>query len=1035
MHSCGVDHHSGDYTDQQRADLRVVLAFNARMADAIDRCRDVGAVEALLDPDPLRFMWVDEGAGRIPEFLADVDEALARAPGLPGHRRLGCADVAGGGAATRPSVATHTDGQVVYAWLEWEPGVGDRVRVLRTHTDSNGAGEVETVVDDPADCFRPTAIIDASGRPWVLYGRADGGAVSVWCRHHSGDGWSDEERVSDTAHPSFNQEVVAHDDGTVEVCWQGRVGERFAVYSRRWFGGRVSGSWEDTRQVSPEAGSADGENGPSVATNVWDPAVTALPGGGTAYAWTEYRAGSYQVVVRQRAADGTLDEPRVVTSGSDYALHPSLAVTTDGSLWCAFDVLTVQGHGGSGPTRLRPADSVGADPTQIEGMRLAGEFVPPELRPDISAHLRAVRIDPRGFAEPAGVLAPHLDVVPGGLPRLCADPSGGLTIAYRVHRRLPLMTYYWEVATQALGPAGWEPPVTIHGSDGTLEEPAVAALSDGALVALQSDGRLERGLAWTEGFGGRACPDLLEHHGQVVWHGMQRTGTIRSAAVQSAGPPGSVAVGAAGTALHNDDRLESRAWTSNKGQTQRYRTTAQSTEYTVYWGDLHRHSLISRCTAGDEPTLEDFYRYSWDVCEYDFWAVTDHSENSTDYQWWSIQKIADLFRVDGRFVPLYGFEWTGLMGHQNVIYGDVARGAPIFSSYAAGSDTPAGLWEGLAQYPAHPAITIPHHPGSAMVPYDWDYGSEQFLRLAEVFQACRGNYEDDGCFRQYSDGTRPGTFVLDGLRRGQRFGLIASSDHGHGASYVGAYAERLDRASVFEALQARRVFAATTRDVLVDFRVGGAFMGEEVSLSGPRVVEVFARGYCELARVDVLRDGVTVHSAVPDLDLPEGWLALPLRMEWGQSPVQADWSGRLQVDGGDVVATSYWSPEIVAADCNSVRWVAQTKSFGEPYGSQRGGVEVTVAGPADAVVHVVTPQATLRVPLGELPDRVVGTPTYSGQGELRLQPGVGGLVGLGSKEHRLTWTDESTEPAWYYARVIQTDGEMAWSSPVWVDPA
>ncbi len=1022
MHSCEVDHHSGDYTDRQRADLQLVLEFNRRMADAIDRCRDVGAVEALLDPDPLRFMWVDEGAGRIPEFLADADDALARAPTLAGHGRLDSVEVAGGGAATRPSVASHPDGQVLHAWLEWEPGVGDRVRALRTRTDSDETTDAETVVTDPADCFRPTTVVDATGRPWVLYGRSEAGTVAVWCKRRTGDGWSDEEQVSDTAHPSFNQEVVAHDDGTVEVCWQGRVGERFAVYSRRW-----SGSWGDTRQVSPDGGSA-------IATNVWDPALAALPGGGTAYAWTEYRAGSYRVVIRRADADGRLDEPRVVTSGSDYALHPSIAVTTDGALWCAFDVLTMQGHGGSGPTRLRPADSVGADPTQIEGMRAAGEYVPPELRPDVTASLRVMRIDERGIAEPAGELAPHLDIVPGGLPRLCADRTGGLIVAYRLHRRLPLMTYYWEVATQALGPAGWEPPVTIRGSDGTLEEPAVAPLPAGALVVLQSDGRLERGLDWTEGFGGRECPELLEHHGEVVWHGMQRTGTVRSAVVESAGPPDPVAVTTAGTVLHNDAREESRAWVAARERGPRYTTTVGSAEYALFWGDLHRHSLISRCTAGDEPTLEDFYRYSWDVCEYDFWAVTDHSENSTDYQWWSIQKIADLFRVDGRFVPLYGFEWTGLMGHQNVIYGDVARGAPIFSSYAAGSDTPAGLWKGLAEYPAHPAITIPHHPGSAMVPYDWDYGDAQFLRLAEVFQACRGNYEDDGCFRQYSDGTRPGTFVLDGLRRGQRFGLIASSDHGHGASYVGAYTERLDRASVFDALQSRRVFAATTRDVLVDFRVGGAFMGEEVALSGPRVVEAYARGYGELARIDVVRDGNTVHSALPDLELPVGWLAVPLRVEWGESPVHADWSGRLDVAGGEVVETAYWSPAIVAADRTSVRWVAQTKSFGEPYGSQRGGIEITAIGDADASVSVATPQGKLSVPLARLTGRVVDIPT-NGQGRLRLQPGVGGLAGLGSREHRLAWTDKTTEPAWYYARVIQTDGEMAWSSPVWVDPA
>ena len=144
----------------------------------------------------------------------------------------------------------------------------------------------------------------------------------------------------------------------------------------------------------------------------------------------------------------------------------------------------------------------------------------------------------------------------------------------------------------------------------------------------------------------------------------------------------------------------------------RYVAEVGGCSYSLYWGDLHRHSLVSRCTAGDEPSLEDFYRYAWDVCEYDFWAVTDHAENSSEYQWWTIQKIADLFHVADRFVPLYGFEWTSAdTGHQNVIYGDVERGAPIFSAFAEGSTDPAGLWEGLAQHPDYPAITIPHHPG------------------------------------------------------------------------------------------------------------------------------------------------------------------------------------------------------------------------------------------------------------------------------------------------------------------------------------
>jgi hypothetical protein len=1015
-HCCGIDHHSDEYTDRQRADLDLVLAFNRRLAAAIDDRRDVSIVEPLIDPDPLRYMWVDEGGGRISEFLARGDEALESAAVLEGHQRGRGRPVRSSGSAARPSVATTPDGRVLYAWLEWEKDAGDRVfAALHEVVGPDTEADPDVLSADAADCFRPTACFDASGTPWVFYARSDGGEVRVWCRRRSADRWGPEELVSTTGHPSFNQEVCAHADGSVEVCWQAPLEgapyrSNFGIYSRRW----REGSWEQPRLVS------QGARG-----NVWDAAITGAPGGRTVYAWCEYDQGAYRIVLRTMAADGRLDEPRSLTSGTDYGLHPSLAVTTDGAIWCAFDLISVAGHGGSGPTKLRPAAQLGEAP-RIDGPREGGEFWPPDLMPDITASVQVVRVDRDALRVPHGQLAPGLDVVPSGLPRLVADSAGGLSVAYRVHRRLPLATYYWEVAVQSLGPDGWSAPTTFSLSDGTLEEASVAPLPTGALVAWQTDGRLERALTWTEGFGGRDCPHLIEHHGDVVWHGMHGTGSVMSAAVTGTGP---ATAESTVVAVHSSQRREARTWVGERAE--RYSTAVDGTTYTLYWGDLHRHSLISRCTAGDEPSLEDFYRYSWDVCEYDFWAVTDHAENSTDYQWWSIQKMADLFRIDGRFVPLYGFEWTGLTGHQNVIYGDVGRGVPIFSAYAKDTDTPAGLWANMNRYDL-PVISIPHHPGSAMVPYDWDYYDPRYQRLVEVFQACRGNYEDDGCFRQYSDGTLPGTFVMDGLRRGHRFGLIASSDHGYGASYVGAYSEALDRASVFDALYNRRVFAATQRDIVVDFRLGGAFMGGEATVTGPVEIEAYARGYGELARIEVVRNGELVHSVSPDLELPTGWIAVPLRVEWGLGSETTDWSGSLVVEGGEVLQTPYWSPEITDAGRDGVSWAAVTKTFGEPYGSQRGGVELTLVGPPDARFTVKTRNGELATTLGAALGTVVEAPVV-GSGRLRVQPSVGGLVPLGGSEHRLRWTDPDSQPGWYYLRVYQTDGEMAWSSPIWVD--
>ncbi|MFP5345947.1 MAG: DUF3604 domain-containing protein [Actinomycetes bacterium] len=1009
-HGCAADHHRGEYTERQRADLALVLTFNHRLVQAIDDIVDVTDTIAALDPDPLRYMWVDEGDGQIPAQLTKAGAVLESAPRLVGQSRGKARILPESRNAARPTVTT-SGATTVVAWLEWQEGRGDR---LVAQVDD----ETSVVVPGPEDLYRPTAAVTADGVPWLVFGRRVGGKVGVWATSFVDGRWSRPHAVSDTDGPSFNQEVVAYDNG-LQVCWQGHVDGRFGIFTRRWTGS----GWEPTGRVDDAEG------------NVWDPTLSVDPDSvddhGVAYAWTEYANGSYTIVLRR----GTTGPMRRLTGGSDYALHPSLATTADGRLWCAFDVISVHGHGGSGPTRLRPRPVRGRELDEHDGMREPGRSVPPELLPEVSAHIRVVGIEGDALVEPPGELASGLNVVPSALPRLQPTADGGLVVGYRIHRQLPLMTYYWEAAAQVLGPGGWSAPITFGDTDATLEEVSLAARPDGVLLVTQTDGRLARALHWSEGFGGRECPYLADHHGAVIWHGVHGAGQVAVATVASAGP---VATGGRPSRLAvSDARQEARRWVGQN------RTRLEFGGYQLYWGDLHRHSLVSRCTSGDEPSLEDFYRYAWDVNEYDFWAVTDHAENSTAYQWWSIQKIADLLHVPGRFVPLYGFEWTSAAhGHQNVIYGDVPRGAPIFSAFAEGSTTPTGLWRGLADHARFPAVTIPHHPGSAMVHNDWDYHDPRFSRLVEVFQACRGNYESQTCFRQYSDGTATGTFMLDGLQRGHRFGLIASSDHGHGSSYVAVLATSLSRADVFDGLWSRRTCAATTRGVLAVLRLGPHLMGSEVEWSGSRPLVVHARGYAELARVDIVRDGRVVHTLRGEPPLPPGHRRVDLRVEWGQADTTTRWDGRLTVEGGSVVLPPYVGPEVVAMDTTTVEWRHVTHSFGEPYGAQRGGVEVSICGPDDAEVRIECCGRSIRIRLAELADRLVagqlvpiGAAGDGLPGQLALQPAVGALVGLGARELDVSYDDEEalTGSAFYYARAFQVDGELAWSSPIWVD--
>jgi Protein of unknown function (DUF3604) len=1038
VHECeGHDHRLESYAANDRHLLAQLEAFDRALVEAMDAGRDVSAVFDALDPDPARHTWVDEGGGVIGSILTEAEKLLADAPMLLGYRLLQSATLPVGEPASRPTVARGPDGSYMVAWLEWSAGKGDHVVAMPVSNLGEPLEEPRAIPGPPADCLRPSIAYDGNGVPFVLFGLRRRGRVGVYLSQLANDGWRAPELISTTGHPSFNQEVVRHPNGSLECCWQGYRGGRFAIFSSRQ---RASGNWSEAELLS---------EGHGLERNVWDPALVPYGDGGAAYAWTSYGEAGYvtAVLVRQK---GRSDARYRIPAVEAYSLHPSLAVTPDGALWCADDCITLGAHGGSGPTHLIERRRLGAP--RHSGTRPDGLAVPGDLAPAVVAKVRVSRLGAAGFEDTAPIGA-NARVSPAGLPRIAVTDGGALAVVYRCVRQLPLMLYYWQTVAERFRNGNWEGFDTFVGADGPLEEPAVATGEAEVLVSWQEDGRRERGLTWTEGFGGEECLARREHYGEVVWHSVHEGGRIRlgrlplelespghagsaSAAVAEARAARPRVVAAAEPVPEPVPAPDPRPWASSRfGRAhERYMTEIDGVSYGLYWGDLHRHSLVSRCTAGDEPELDDFYRYSFDVCEYDFWAVTDHAENTSEYQWWSIQKLADVLHVEGRFVPFYGFEWTSGTGHQNVIFESLARGAPIYSSTATSTSNPRQLWDHLKGTGLR-CLTIPHHPGSAMVSFDWSYRDESMLRLVEVFQACRGNYEADGCFRQYSDGTLSGTFTTDGLRAGNRFGLIASSDHGNGASYVGAFAAELSRRSIFSALHDRRTIAATTRDLVVDFRLNDSFMGTEAEACSSASIAAYARGYREIARLDLVRDGELVHTWAGDLDLAPGWIAVPLRVEWTNgSQRSSDWSGRLSVRKGEILETEFWSPEIVSVEQDAVAWVASTRNFRSQYGSQRGGVELTVLGPPEAELEIKSGSLAGTTTLGELRAARRLELGRNEAGVLGVQLGTGGLTSLGTDELRVSFEDSVVSKSWYYVRVVLVDGEMAWSSPVWVGP-
>ena len=313
-------------------------------------------------------------------------------------------------------------------------------------------------------------------------------------------------------------------------------------------------------------------------------------------------------------------------------------------------------------------------------------------------------------------------------------------------------------------------------------------------------------------------------------------------------------------------------------------------DWNVYFGDLHAHSGEEHgsgrsCGTG---TLDENYEYGRNVAGLDFIGIADHDWQLRDQDDWDGRMAQmDEWNEDGRYVVVPAYEWTSAkFGHRNVYYRD--SGWPYFdnnpgpghNAISDDSRTPGELWAALRECGAR-ALTIAHHPSVGFFPVDWSYMDAEFDRLVEVYSTWGNSEYYAAPFAGQAADRLEGIGALDALMMGHRLGMMASSDghdgnpgnanwsyrqphihHRLGSGFIAVLADELTRASVWDAMYARRCYATTGTRIVLDFRVNGAIMGSEITApSGtPRVIEAAVTGSAPLQRLELVRSGKVVAS-------------------------------------------------------------------------------------------------------------------------------------------------------------------------------
>ena len=716
-----------------------------------------------------------------------------------------------------PALAAGPDGSLWAAYVEWDGEDSDKVVVRRR--DPRGAWGDPAILDDGNwDHYLPAIAAVPDGAMAFWSGR-DEGDFDVFGAHIAPDGTvGPVTRIASGSHGDFHVRAVASTSGEVTVVWQSFRNLQSDIYARR----KTDQGWGAVVRVSDSA------------ANDWEPAV-ALDSTGTAWiSWDSYHAGNYDVMLA--AFDGReAATPIAITSGPRTEFHSSVAVDSTDRVWVAYDT-ALENWGKDLSTSSSARGSEGLHARRGLELRAYANGRVFEPSADINAVLtgRMSR-----FAE---------------LPTVALDGNGSLWLVFR-HWTIRKPHEMFHMYATRLGTNGWTTPVLLQDSAGrNTQRAGVATASDGKVYATYSSDL--------------RSPENLPTDQMHALHYYVFTASLDPVASSE---PRVLEVEVPALEAGFEPRV-------------RARMRADGKTYSLLLGDCHRHTDV-RGHSEVDGSIEDTYRYAIDAAQMDFVGPSDHNEvtggdwpdSLRDYQWWYAQKLADVYTHAPKFWGLYTYEhsMSRPAGHRNVLY--LRRGGPLRpidrgKGRASSDNAPPVLWEWLRDnvlvQPGQKTVVVPHTFAAGPLA-DWNWAPSPVDCLLEIYQGARGSYErwraPEGEKRGRTQVDDPGHFALDALNKGHRYGFVSFSDHrSTHNSWAAVWVDRPTREALFDAMLARRTFAASD-EIVVRASAGGHMVGEEfaASAASPPEIVIDVDAPDEILRVDVVKNGEYVYTQRP----------------------------------------------------------------------------------------------------------------------------------------------------------------------------
>ena len=610
------------------------------------------------------------------------------------------------------------------------------------------------------------------------------------------------ETVASTPASLTRPTAAIDSDGQLWVAWQAFDGDACVVVVSR----RRPNGW-----TAPVVASYAGHS-------AWQPVLRASASHGVWLAWDAWTGHHFQVFARRIGPDATLGPVVQVSDLPLLAMDVDLAVDDDDTAWVAWEQSPPWGadHRFNATRQLVLAAVDSSGQTYL-------------ARSPWGAGQAPIPIE--SFMQ--SICAEH--IVPM-TPRLLTGPDG-VEVFFRRFRSRHHKDFGWGLERVVYSGLSWSEPEAVSPFQGMPDTRyGVAALADGRrmvahnateYVPMQTVERAQAGL-----------PKLRAGSAPVA---RERIEVLTLAPPPAAAdPPLRVEFTRyEGSRVDHPQARRDGRTISVGGQT-----------YHLYWGDMHRHSHLSKCMSPNDGSPVQHFRWAIDHNRMDFWALTEHLEYMSYNEWRRVEETVAAFTSEGRFEPLFGFEWGNNPGHTNIFYRDQQLGEELraLTLMSPSLEDLMERWD--ARMPAGEVLAARHYQGH---------------RQPDVFEGYRAAWEPSMEIIQARGDQR--AWIETFLREGARIGFLGATDHARHWHFAycmtGVWATAPTREAIFDAIWQRRTIAASAK-ILLHTEVSGVPMGAEGEVHGAPQLRVMAESDQPLQEIEVYRNGALAHREVVD---------------------------------------------------------------------------------------------------------------------------------------------------------------------------